>query len=140
MATIIERTKFENLRMYQLAEELADEIWNAVATWDHFARDTVEKQIVRAADSIGANIAEGIGRGTAPDNRRFVRTARGSLNETKPWLRRAYKRRLLSDQAVNKLRPLIDELAPKLNAYLRSIHERSQQGTTTDNSQPTTND
>jgi four helix bundle protein len=140
MATIIERTKFENLRVYQLAEKLADEIWLAVANWDHFARDTVGKQIVRAADSIGANIAEGTGRGTAPDNRRFVRTARGSLNETKHWLRRAYKRHLLSDQAVNKLRPLIDELAPKLNAYLRSIHERSQQGTTTDKSQPTTND
>jgi four helix bundle protein len=139
VVTMIERTKFESLRVYQLAEKLADEIWNAVSAWDHFARYTVGKQLVHAADSVGANIAEGIGRGTAPDNRRFVRTARGSLNETKHWLRRAYKRHLLSDQAVSKLRPLMDELAPKLNAYLRSIHERSQQGTTTNDSQPTTN-
>jgi len=69
---MIERTKFEKLRGYDLAETVADEVWNTVRAWDHFARDTVGRQLVRAADSIGANIAEGIGRGTAPDNRRFV--------------------------------------------------------------------
>ena len=69
---MIERTKFEKLRGYDLAETVADEVWNTVRAWDPFARDTVGRQLVRAADSIGANIAEGIGRGTAPDNRRFV--------------------------------------------------------------------
>jgi four helix bundle protein len=47
--------------------------------------------------------------------------ARGSLNETQHWLRRAYKRNLLNGKQVDKLKPIIDELAPKLNAYLRSI-------------------
>jgi len=42
---------------------LADEVWAAVSSWDRFAKDTAGKQIVRAADSIGANIAEGTGRG-----------------------------------------------------------------------------
>ena len=76
------RTNFENLRVYQLAERLADAIWDIVSEWRPFSKDTVGKQVVRAADSIGANIAEGAGRGTYQDNRRFVRTARGSLNET----------------------------------------------------------
>jgi four helix bundle protein len=90
-------------------------------TWNVFARDTVGKQLVRAADSIGANIAEGTGRGTFVDNRRFVRIARGSLNETQHFLRRAYKRKLLNDKDIQALRPLVDELAPKLNSYLKSI-------------------
>jgi len=81
----------------------------------------VGKQLIRAADSIGANIAEGIGRGSFPENRRFVRIARGSLNETKHWLRRAYKRHLLNDGHIEQLKPLIDELSPRLNAYLNSI-------------------
>ena len=115
------KTNFENLRVYQLAEVLSDRIWDLVDSWDHFARDTVGKQIVRAADSVGANIAEGSGRGTYPDNRRFVRTARGSLYETKHWLRRAYRRQLLNKQDVLTLKPIVDELAPKLNAFLKSI-------------------
>lgn len=115
------RTNFENLRVYNLAEELADRIWDIVLGWNSFARETVGKQLVKAADSIGANIAEGTGRGTYVDNRRFVRIARGSLNETKHWLRRAYKRQLLTAKQTGSLKPLIDELAPKLNAYLNSI-------------------
>jgi four helix bundle protein len=115
------KTNFESLRVYQLSEKLADSVWSIVLKWNVFARDTVGKQLVKAADSIGANIAEGTGRGTFVDNRRFVRIARGSLNETQHWFRRAFKRRLLSDQEVRSLKPIIDELAPKLNAYLKSI-------------------
>ncbi len=77
------RTNFETLRVYQLSEKLADLISEIVLEWNAFARDTVGKQLVKAADSVGANISEGTGRGTYIDNRRFVRIARGSLNETK---------------------------------------------------------
>lgn len=115
------KSDFENLKVYQLSESLADEIWDVVPGWDRFARDTVGSQIVRAADSIGANIAEGSGRGSFQDNRRFIRIARGSLKETQHFLRRAYKRKLLDDKQVNKIRPLVENLAPMLNAYLRSI-------------------
>jgi len=115
------KTNFEKLRVYQLSEELSDRIWAIVLSWNVMARDTVGKQLIRAADSIGANIAEGTGRGTFVDNRRFVRIARGSLNETQHWLRRAYKRQLLTAKQIASIKPLIDELAPKLNAYLKSI-------------------
>ncbi len=115
------RTNFEKLEVYQLSERLADETWQVVSRWDAFAKSTVGRQIVRAADSIGANIAEGSGRGSYQDNRRFVRMARGSLNETQHWLRRAYKRGLLTQSQVNSLKPILDELAPRLNAYLNSI-------------------
>ncbi len=115
------KTNFENLRVYQLSELLADEIWTIVINWQYFEKDTVGKQIVKSADSIGANISEGTGRGSFQDNRRFVKIARGSLNETQHWLRRAYKRNLLKEEEVNRIKPIVDELAPKLNAYLKSI-------------------
>ena len=115
------KSAFENLKVYQLSERLADEIWNLVLGWNNFAKDTVGRQLVRAADSVGANIAEGTGRGTYQDNRRFVRTARGSLIETQHFLRRAFRRKLISEAQVIKIKPLVDELAPRLNAYLKSI-------------------
>ena len=113
--------RFQELRVYVLAEGIADLIWQVAKGWDHFAMDTVGKQIVRAADSIGANIAEGNGRHSYADNRRFVQIARGSLYETQHWLRRAYKRGLLDTEQVGKLKLLLDELGPKLNAYRNSL-------------------
>jgi four helix bundle protein len=125
---------FEKLRVYQLSEQLSDAVWEIVCRWKPLAKDTVGKQMIRSADSIGANIAEGSGRGTYQDNRRFVRTARGSLYETRHWLRRAYKRKLLTQKHVDALKPLMDELSPKLNAYLKSIGPKKKNGgsTTTD--------
>ena len=126
-------TRFEDLEIYRLAEELSDQIWTIARSWDHFTRSTIGGQIVRSADSIGANIAEGTGRGSFADNRRFVRIARGSLNETRHWLRRAYKRKMLSDEDVNTLKPLMDELGPRLNAYLKSIGRSATKNTQTPN-------
>ena len=82
--------------------------------------------LFNSTDSIGANIAEGTGRGSYPDNRRFARIARGSLFEVKHWLRRAYRRNLLSENGVLKLQKSINELTPKLSAYIRSIGDRKE--------------
>jgi len=117
----MERTNFENLHVYKLAEELADLVWDIVSGWNYFDRDTVGKQIVRCADSVGANIAEGTGRFGTQDNKRFAYIARGSLNETKHWLRRAFRRNLLTQSEIENLRIIVDELSPRLNAYINSI-------------------
>lgn len=55
------------------------------------------------------------------DNQRFVKIARGSLNETRYWLRLAYSRNLLNQQQIDSLKLIVDELSPKLNAYLNSL-------------------
>ena len=115
---------FEDLQVYQLAEKLANKIWNIVQAWKQFEKDTLGKQIVRSADSVCANIAEGRGRFNDQDNRRFVKIARGSLYETICFLRLAYIRRILTKEQAYKLKPIIDELSPKLNAYLKSIGNR----------------
>lgn len=117
----MEKSHFEKLEVYQMAVKIAEVVWNMVGGWKRFERDTLGEQLVNAADSIGANIAEGCGRGSFQDNKRFVRSARGSLNETRHWLKLAYQRKLLQQKHIVQIKPLIDELAPRLNAYLKSI-------------------
>jgi four helix bundle protein len=114
-------TSFENLRVYKLAEKLANEVWAVVIRWDVYARSAVGLQLVGAADSVGANLAEGTGRGSHQSTRRFVTTARASLYEVCHWLRRVHKRKLLSQEQVRRIKPLMDDLSPMLNAYRRSI-------------------
>jgi four helix bundle protein len=63
------RPDFEELEVYKLAESLANEIWKIVKKWDYFTKDTMGQQIVRSADSVCANIAEGRGRYNDQDNR-----------------------------------------------------------------------
>ena len=120
--------RFQDLQVYRLSEELADYVWGIVLKWGALARDTVAKQLVRAADSIGANIAEGAGCQTYSGNRRYVRIARGSFNEVQHWLRRAHKRKLLSSEETKRLQGLIEKLGPKLNAYLNSIGKGPDKG------------
>ncbi len=100
---------------------MADDVWEIVVKWRPLARDTVGKQLIRAADRIGANIAEGDGRGSYQEDRRLTRIARGSLNETKHWLRRAFKRKFLGQDEISKIKPILDEPGPRLHAYLKSI-------------------
>lgn len=122
----MDNTGFENLRVYRLAEETADLAWEMVVKWGHLAQNTMGRQLINSADSIGANIAEGTGRGSFADNRRFAKIARGSLFEVKHWLRRAYKRKLLSETEIIKFQELIKELLPKLSAYINSIGKKEQ--------------
>ncbi|PYK97598.1 MAG: four helix bundle protein [Verrucomicrobia bacterium] len=109
------KTAFERLEVYRLSEQLADAIWDMALSWDRFAKSTVGRPLVKAADSIGAKIAAGQGRGADAENRRLVRAALGSLNETQHWLRRAFRRDL------NGLQPLARKLGPRLKAHLKSI-------------------
>jgi four helix bundle protein len=121
------RTQCEELRVYRLAEQVCDAMWVLVRPWSPLARSTIGRQIIRSADAIEANIAEGAGRRSFVDNRRFVRMVRGSLNETKHWLRRAFQRGLLNETDVVTLKPIMGELAPTLNACLRSISKLSDE-------------
>jgi four helix bundle protein len=93
----------EEKRVYQHAEELADRIWNIVAAWDWFAKKVCGSQFACSTDSIGANIAEAGGRFQPNDVKNFLYHARGSLRESKYWLRRAQNRQLVSSEDFQEL-------------------------------------
>ena len=112
---------FRDLKVWHKAHHVALACYTLTRS---FPRDEIfglVSQIRRCGASVAANIAEGCGRGTYQDNRRFVRIARGSLYETRHWLRRAFRRKLLTDKQIQALKPLVDNLGPQLNAYLKSI-------------------
>ncbi len=108
------------LDVYRLAEELSDLVWDAYDGWTPKAQHTLGYQIIRATDSIAANLAEGYGRYTPPDRKKSYLYARGSFEETKAWLRKAIRRNIISAGDVPKYKVLIDALGPKLNAFIKS--------------------
>jgi len=112
----------EQMEVFRRFVEIADWAWHAVSKWPEFARDTVGKQLVRAADSVGANLVEGDGRRTDRDAAHFFVMARASARETRYWLQRAATRRLISEQeAETRIATLITatQLLNRLIAYRR---------------------
>lgn len=111
------------LDVYKLSEELSDMIWYDFDNWSVKVQKTIGYQIIRAADSISANLAEGYGRFTPADRKTFYRYARGSFEETKAWLRKLIRRKIIIKQ-IEPYTKVIDELGPKLNAFIRSTKPR----------------
>ena len=115
----------EDLDVYNLSNELADEIWNVVINWNFLAQDTVGKQVIRSSDSIAANIAEGYGRYFYKENRQFCFYSRGSILETKTWLKKAKNRSLINEEQYNNLFSKLELIHLKLNAYMKFIGKKS---------------
>lgn len=113
--------RLEDLEIYKLAESFSDEIWAIVIKWDYFLKGTLGKQLVRAADSISANIAEGFGRFHYKENKNFCYFSRGSVIETKSWLTKAKNRNLLNNEQYNLFYQQLEVIHFKLNAYIKYI-------------------
>lgn len=119
-------SKFEELEIYQLAEKLSDIIWDIVSKWDSFPRRTIGAQIVNSSDSVGANIAEGYGKGSNADRSRFAKISRGSLFETKHWTNKSYRRKFISNKEFEELNNIIEVLLPKVSSYINYLNEDSK--------------
>ena len=111
----------EELRVYNQAMELGEKVWKIVDQWNYFQKDTIGKQLVKAVDSISANLSEGYGRYHFKENKNFSYYSRGSLYETKTWLVKAHSRSLISTDDFNNLMNSIDQIGKMLNSYIKSI-------------------
>lgn len=116
--------KIEDLEIYNLAIDVAEEVYKIASKWGSLNMNTIGYQIIRSADSIGANIAEGYGRFSFKENKQFCYYARGSLFETKTWLLKALKRDVLKETEYQKLISDLEILHKKLNAYISYISKQ----------------
>jgi len=112
------------LEIYQLGMQIGDITYSIISNWDHFNKNTIGHQLIRAADSIPANISEGYGRYHYKDQRRFYYIARGSLFELKTWLNKASRRIPEDGEKIEELLKLIDLLHLKLNAFIKYVDKK----------------
>jgi len=72
---------FRDLIVWQKTHQLTLDLYRVTKSFPRDEQYGLTSQIRRAAASVGANIAEGCGRGTARDFARFVQMALGSASE-----------------------------------------------------------
>ena len=113
--------RLEDLQVYQLAMDIGERVWEIVVRWDFFAKDTVGRQLVKATDSMAANLSEGFGRFYYKGNKQFCYCSRGSQHEAVTWLRKAQRRELIDPKDFRSILTEMDAFAFKLNNYINSI-------------------
>jgi four helix bundle protein len=123
---------FTELEVYQRYEELSEILWDIADTWTRKTHLSVGDQTLRAVDSIGANIAEAVGRGHHKECLHHLYYARGSLLETQHWIRLVVRRKLIHEETVQRLRNVSGVLHKQLNAFIRSQRPRRKDELTID--------
>ncbi|HEY1114029.1 MAG TPA: four helix bundle protein [Chitinophagaceae bacterium] len=113
--------KLDELEVYKSAVDIANEAWHCVNRWHYFHKDTLGRQLTKAADSIALNISEGYGRYSYKENRNFCYYARGSAYETMTALKLAHDRALISTEERDAFRLKFEHFLRVLHPYIRSI-------------------
>lgn len=111
--------KLNDIDSYKRAFHLSNKVWNIVISWDHFSKNTVGSQFVRAVDSISANLAEGFGRYSKKDKIKFYRIAFGSLKESLDWNEKAKCRGLIPEQIYNDIFNELNNLPLEINQLIK---------------------
>lgn len=116
----------DELKVYQCAMDVGEKVWEIVDKWSNFEKDTIGKQLIRAIDSVPANLSEGFGRFHYKENKNFCYYSRGSLYESKTWIVKAYNRKLINKNDFELLKSEINKIAMMLNSYIKSIGSSSR--------------
>jgi len=111
---------FEKLEVWQLAKELAVELYGATKKFPVEERYGLVSQINRAVISVVSNIAEGASRTSKKDRAHFYQIAYSSLMEVAAQLIIAYELTFISSPENAKLREKLHEISNKLNALYKS--------------------
>lgn len=114
-----DQLRLENLTSYKISCDLASIIYKIVKSWGYLDKQTIGVQLIRATDSIGANIAEGFGRYHKKDKIKFYYNARASAVESDHWIETASKRNLLGEKDYVQINELIEKLPKEINLLIK---------------------
>lgn len=115
---------FKDLVVWKLARELRLHVYTLAKKLPPEERFALNTQMRRAAQSIGANIAEGFGRYSYRENIQFCRQARGSAFEIRDHLVTAADAAFITKDEYAEADALAQRVIQSINGYIRSTNSR----------------
>ena len=112
---------FRNLLVWQKAHEIALSVYKSTKHFPVDERFGLTSQMRRSSPSVPTNIAEGCGRGSDPDFKRFLQIAFGSTSELDYQLILALDLGLLTTDVHNELGAKLTEVQKMLAALIRKV-------------------
>lgn len=114
---------FEKLVVWQKSVDLAEEVYKAVKGFPRKESHILVPQLLRCANSIPANIAEGSYRRSKKEFVQFLYIAKGSLAETATYLELAFRQRYFSKLVYERLIAKCKEVLTLLVALINSFRK-----------------
>lgn len=117
---------FKKLLIWQKAHEVFMMVCNDTAKWsfNNPVARSITYQLLDSAGSMGANIAEGYGRGGSKEFEQFIRYSRGSSAETDHWLYEAKSIKLIIEERYNEYKEKFIEFHKMLASFMYRLREQ----------------
>ena len=114
---------YRDLTVWKKSMELAAAVYRLTRQFPKHEEYRISGQMIRAATSIPANIAEGHGRGTRKDYAHFVSIAKGSLAELETFLLLVMDLALAPTSMTSPVLDLAEEVGRMLNVLRGKLTE-----------------
>jgi four helix bundle protein len=114
---------YRDLEVWRLAMDLVEGAYRVTREFPKAEEYRLTSQLLRAAVSVPANIAEGNARASRKDYARFVSIARGSLAETETLLMLARRIGLGQAEAIDSVLGDANRVGRMLNGLHRSLEK-----------------
>lgn len=112
---------FHDLKVWEKAHLLTLDVYRATRDFPREEQYGLISQLRRATSSIPANIAEGCGRNTGPDLRRFLEIAMGSASEVEYHLLLGRDLGMLSAELHKQLTDQTCEVKRMLAEFIQKL-------------------
>jgi four helix bundle protein len=116
-------TNYQDLDAWKISIQLVNEVYNLTSEFPKDELYSLTSQTRRAAVSIPANIAEGMGRQYKKDTIQFLHVARGSLYELETLVHISIIRKMVVEQKAEKVFFLIRKSQQVLNGFINYMQK-----------------
>jgi four helix bundle protein len=113
--------RFQDLRIWQLAIEIADELFDIADTLDKRGLHRFAEQLRGAGMSMSNNIAEGSGSSSKKEFKQFLNVARRSTFENANVLILLQRRNLITKESMERLLSKLDSLCRQITSFQGSL-------------------
>lgn len=120
-------SSYRDLKIYQLAKIVDEIVFQLSEKFPKTETYNLTDQLRRSSHSIVANIAEGFGRRSYPQEYiRFLVFAQASCDETREHIDTCFKRKYCTPDEFNSIDDKIDHLGRMLTLFIRALRETSK--------------
>ncbi len=115
------RFRFQDLEIWKMAIEIADELFTIADNLDERRRYRFAEQLRGAGMSMSNNIAEGSGSVSSKEFSNFLNYSRRSAFENANILILLYRRNLIEKEMLDRLLEKIDHLCRKITNFQKGL-------------------